>query len=76
MSSKPQDLPLRLLSIEEYARLQESDETMSELVEGVLVREPRPGIRHGHIQSGLAWAIETHLRREALAAPWSPTSAW
>lgn len=39
-----------LMSLEEYARLEEPDERwISELVRGVLVREPRPRDPHGHV---------------------------
>ena len=66
MSSTPQEPALRLLSIEEYARLEESDGYGSELVEGVLVREPRPGVRHGQVQARLVLTIGNHIQREGL----------
>lgn len=39
----------RLYTVEEFSALPEEDEYLVELVEGRLVREPRPGGRHGVI---------------------------
>lgn len=48
-----------VLSLEEYAALDEpDDEHLTELVRGVVAREPRPHRRHGRIQVELAF----HLR--------------
>lgn len=54
-----------LMTLEEYAALDEPDERyVSELVRGVVVREPRPGGRHGSVQIRIgalldAWARKT-----------------
>src|SRR5688572_9181877 len=46
------------MTLEDYARLDEPDERyVSELVRGVLVREPRPGDTHGYVQVCLASAL-------------------
>ena len=40
-----------LLTLDDYAKLEEPDERyVSDLVRGVLVREPRPGPPHGRVQ--------------------------
>lgn len=57
-----------LLSVDEYARLQESEEYRSELVRGILVREPRPGAYHGRTQARLAERLNAHVEREALGS--------
>jgi Uma2 family endonuclease len=44
----------RTYTLEEYAHLQEPDDSWSELVRGRLVREPPPGAPHGHVQAYLA----------------------
>jgi Uma2 family endonuclease len=46
------------LSIPEYARLREAEAFRSELVRGVLVREPRPGAWHGRTQTRLARRLD------------------
>lgn len=52
------------MTLEEYAALDEPDERyVSELVRGVVVREPRPGSLHGRVQVAIAaelrlWARE------------------
>lgn len=48
-----------LLTLAEYAGLDESDDRyVSELVRGVLVREPRPGRTHGRVQARLVAALQ------------------
>jgi Uma2 family endonuclease len=52
-----------LMSLEEYARLEEPDERwISELVRGVVVREPRPKDPHGHVQVLVAYALQSWAR--------------
>lgn len=57
-----------LMTLEEYAALDEPDESyVSELVRGVVVREPRPGDLHGYVQVSVAaelraWASTTGAR--------------
>lgn len=55
------------LSVEEYARLQEPEEYRSELVRGVLVRQPRPGATHARTQVRLAARLDAHA--EAVDGP-------
>lgn len=50
------------LTLEEYASLPEEDESIVELVRGRLVREPRPGARHGEIAGRIFYALETFVR--------------
>lgn len=51
------------MSLDEYARLEEPDERwVSELVRGVLVREPRPKDPHGHVQVLVAYALHGWAR--------------
>jgi Uma2 family endonuclease len=52
-----------LMTLEEYANLDEPDERwVSELVRGVLVREPRPQDPHGHVQVLVAYALQGWAR--------------
>lgn len=47
-----------LMTLEEYAALEEPDEAwVSELVRGTVVREPRPGSPHGVLQVELAYRL-------------------
>lgn len=49
----------RLLTLAEYAALDEPDEAhVTELVRGVVVREPRPRRRHGLVQAELAYRLK------------------
>jgi Uma2 family endonuclease len=53
-----------MMTLEEYARLEESDERyVSDLVRGVVVREPRPGPPHGRVQMRIGFALEGWARR-------------
>lgn len=53
-----------LMTLEEYAALDEPDERyVSELVRGVLVREPRPGSRHGSVQVAIGAVLHAWARR-------------
>lgn len=45
---------VQLLTVDEYARLDEPDDVRSELVRGRLVREPRPAAPHGYVQVELS----------------------
>jgi Uma2 family endonuclease len=52
-----------VVSLAEYAALVEPDEQyVSELVRGVVVREPRPGGSHGCVQVALAHALKQWAR--------------
>lgn len=52
------------VTLAEYAALDEpGDEHVSELVGGVVVREPRPGRLHGRIQTRLAGELDGWARR-------------
>ena len=51
------------MTLAEYADLDEpGDELVSELVRGVLVREPRPGRSHGRVQTRVAAVLERWAR--------------
>jgi Uma2 family endonuclease len=51
------------LTLAEYAALDEPDERfVSELVRGVVVREPRPGSEHGRAQVAVAHALKRWAR--------------
>jgi Uma2 family endonuclease len=52
--STPTRVDSNIWTLAEYALLQESDAWRSELVQGRLVREPRPGATHGFVQARLA----------------------
>jgi Uma2 family endonuclease len=56
----------RILSVEEYAQLEHDDDHVDELDRGWLVREPRPGTRHGWIALRLGSRLQTHVERERL----------
>lgn len=68
MSRHTRDAPSGLLSVEEYDRLQESEEDRSELVRGALVREPRPGAYHGRTQARLIRRLEAFVEGEELGS--------
>ena len=52
-----------LLTLEEYAALEEPDERyVSELVRGAVVREPRPGSVHGRVQIRIGAALDAWAR--------------
>lgn len=55
--------PLRL---EEYTRLPEEDAFLLELSRGRLVREPRPGARHGAIVLNLVQELNPFVREHGL----------
>jgi Uma2 family endonuclease len=59
-------LPSSPLTIEEYERLDEPDEWRTELVRGVVVREPRPAPYHARTQTRLAHRLEEFVEREKL----------
>lgn len=49
----------RLLTLAEYAALDEAEDGyVTELVQGVVVREPRPGRAHGVVQAELAYRLK------------------
>ena len=51
------------MTLAEYATLDErGDAHMSELVQGVVVREPRPGRTHGRVQSRIAGELDRWAR--------------
>lgn len=57
-----------LLTLEEFERLPEEDAFRQELSRGQLVREPRPGARHGWLAARLFRAIDGHVRERELGA--------
>lgn len=54
------------LTLAEFERLPEEDEFLLELVRGRVVKEPRPGGRHGRVTSELFWRIESFVREREL----------
>jgi Uma2 family endonuclease len=58
--------PARIIG--EYARLPDEDRYHGELVQGSLVRESRPGGRHGQVQLNVAAALHAHVRVGGLGA--------
>lgn len=53
-----------LLTVAEYARLEEPDDGyVSDLVRGVVVREPRPGPPHGRVQMRIGSALELWAKK-------------
>ncbi|MBW3535785.1 MAG: Uma2 family endonuclease, partial [Gemmatimonadetes bacterium] len=54
--------PSRRYTLEEYASLQEPDGVVSDLVRGLLVREPRPGSLHGLVQVEVASRLHQWAR--------------
>lgn len=61
------------LALEEYAALEEPEGVVSDLVRGVLVREPRPGSLHGVVQTEVARVLANHVR--AHGAGWVVTES-
>ena len=55
----------RTVGIDEYARLPD-DGYRTELVRGLVVREPQPGLRHGDIQARLAAILIRHIDEQRL----------
>lgn len=52
----------RRYTIEQYAALDDADDARSDLVRGLLVREPRPGFVHGVVQAEVARVLSNHAR--------------
>lgn len=66
-SITPGDCAAEPVSLEAYARLEEPDDLgVFEVVEGRLVREPRPGYRHGRLQARLARMLADHAEAHHL----------
>lgn len=61
------------MTIEEFLQLPEEDEYKLELVRGVVVREPRPGPRHGEVAVALAAALHHHASFHGLGKAMSET---
>lgn len=66
MSGSRVGSPEGLLSLEEFERLPEEGEYRLELVRGRVVREPRPGARHGWLAGRLHVAVDAHARKHEL----------
>jgi Uma2 family endonuclease len=54
------------LSIDEFRRIPDNEAGRSELVRGLVVREPPPGAEHGHVGLNVALALAQHARRHDL----------
>jgi len=51
------------MTLEEYAAIEETDESfLTELVRGVVVREPRPGDEHGRVQVRIGAELDAWAR--------------
>lgn len=57
---------IALLTLEEYERLPDEDGYSLELAAGRLVREPRPGARHGVIVGDLFRVLDSFVRERGL----------
>lgn len=53
----------RRYTLEQYMALDDADDARSDLVRGLLVREPRPGFVHGIVQVEVARVLSNHVRR-------------
>lgn len=62
----PTGTETELLTLEEYERLPDEDGYSLDLAAGRLVREPRPGARHGVIVGNLYRALDSFVRRRGL----------
>lgn len=56
----------RILSLEEFEDLPEEDAHRLELVRGRLIREPRPGARHGLLMARLGARLQRHVEENRL----------
>ncbi|MGH7558440.1 MAG: Uma2 family endonuclease [Gemmatimonadota bacterium] len=56
----------RLYTLSEYEQLPDEDGYWAELVEGRLVREPRPNAEHSWIATEMAGRIREHVRKKHL----------
>lgn len=56
----------KLLSLEEFEDLPEEDAHRPELVRGRLIREPRPGARHGLLMARLGARLQRHVEQTHL----------
>jgi Uma2 family endonuclease len=54
------------LTLEDFERLPEEDAYRIELVRGRVVREPRPGARHGWLVQKLFSALDAHVKQHGL----------
>jgi Uma2 family endonuclease len=66
MSTPGAETTERIYTLEEYERLPEEDGYRVELVEGQLVREPRPNAEHSWLMSELTGRIREHVRKKGL----------
>ncbi|MGH7470814.1 MAG: Uma2 family endonuclease [Longimicrobiales bacterium] len=71
LSTRAEGIPLqtsgsdRLINIEEYERLPDTNESV-ELLRGRLIREPRPAYGHGALQARLAHRLTEHIEQGKL----------
>jgi Uma2 family endonuclease len=68
MSRNIDEMPPAQLTVEDYERLEEPDEYRSELVRGVVVREPLAGPYHGRTQTRLARRLDAFAEESGLGA--------
>ena len=62
----PTGTETELLTLEEYERMPDEDGYSLELAAGRLVREPRPGARHGVIVGDLFRVLDSFVRKRGL----------
>jgi Uma2 family endonuclease len=62
------DLYDRVLTLEEYQQLPNDPAYIDELSKGRLVREPRPGARHGRVAFAVAQALSEFVARHGLGS--------
>ena len=68
MSSPSADRPDRSYTLEEYEALPDDPNCRDELSNGRLVREPRPGARHGRIAMKIAGLLGEFVRKHDLGS--------
>lgn len=66
MSGSPIEAAEGLLTLDEFQHLPEEDEHRLELSRGRVVREPRPGARHGVVATEMIFRIESWARERGL----------
>ena len=64
--AKPQ--PIKSLTLEEYERLPDNPRFRDEVSRGQLVREPRPGARHGRVAFEIASRLRAFVRDHDLGS--------
>jgi Uma2 family endonuclease len=58
----------RRVTLDEFERMQKEDAYRLSLVRGHVVREPRPGGRHGYVMGRVYWVLEEYVRATGAGA--------